>query len=64
MMWTVPCVMNGENITIEGQEISHALPVKASGMFMSTCGHFYCSTCAAYMAQKERSDPLECSECM
>ena len=30
---------------------------------MSTCGHFYCSICASYLLQKERSEPLECTEC-
>ena len=33
-------------------------------MFMSTCGHFYCSICALYLLQKERSEPLECTECL
>ena len=33
-------------------------------MFMSTCGHFYCTICATYLIQKERTEPLECSECM
>ena len=33
-------------------------------LFMSNCGHFYCTICAAYMIQKERTEPLECCECL
>ena len=35
-----------------------------SVLFMSTCKHFYCCIYASYLLQKERADPLECSECM
>ena len=33
-------------------------------LFMTTCGHFYCTICAASMNQKERTEVLECCECM
>ena len=33
-------------------------------VFMSTCGQFYCSICASYLVQKERTEPLEGTECM
>ena len=33
-------------------------------LFITTCGHFYCTVCAAYLLQKERKEPLECTACL
>ena len=55
-----PFVMNGRNVTCSSCKVKFELRV----LFMSNCGHFYCTICAAYMIQKERREPLECCECL
>ena len=35
-----------------------------SVLFITICGHLYCTICAAFLRQKERSEALECTSCM
>ena len=58
--WEEYYYQRARNISCSSCKIKFELGV----MFMSTCGHFYCSICTAYLIQKERTEPLECSECM
>ena len=32
-------------------------------LFMTKCGHFFCTICTTFMQNKEREEPLKCTEC-
>ena len=65
MMLTVHSQMNGKN-TIMPNFTCSACKAKCdlSVLFMSTCWHFYSCICASCLLQKERAEPVECTECM